>query len=174
VVLARSPSDLTQADRAGLRRLLASGGTVVAAGVVARLLGGEGAGKQLIAGDATGTAAVWRMTLARGTLLAVEGASVEDVLADRSAGWAAPVWRRLAGSAPQTSAYTISLWGVTLVYSIARGGATVVLDGPEARPGRVTLYGRSGARRSDPFSPRQPGPFAISIGRRSYALALDG
>ena len=68
----------------------------------------------------------------------------------------------------------MSAAGVTLLYSIAPRGATMVLPAPsETRPGDLVLYDTQGAVRQTIHLAGRKRPLRVHIARRSYALSVD-
>jgi hypothetical protein len=169
IVLARTPADLAPADKGPLLDLLWHGGTVVAAGQVARALVGQSAVTGTVA--ATAGTVVRRISTMHGILLEVDGMAVEDLFADASAGWATPVWRLALQRSAASTGYEVTDGGVTLLYTIALSGTTMAVTLPAGQSsGHLELYDTHGALRQTLRLTGQSGPRRVFIPRRTYAL----
>ncbi len=174
LVLARSVSDVTLADRATLRALLARGGTVVAAAPAAASLVDNSAGGQLLVTNPAATIAVRRIATTAGLLFSVDGGAVEDLCADANGDWTLPLWSQVLRRSPaalRTTGYTVAAGGVTLFYSIAGGGSSATIDVPTAG-GAATVYGQDGRALRLMHLVGAGHPVRLSIARRSYALIV--
>ena len=155
-----------------------AGGAVIATAPIAREFAGNSAGKsagnsnsmdtQVVASGRQPLTVVYRIATARGTLLAVDGSTVESIFADANAGWAAPIWLQTLHHPAQTNGYTVAFGGVTLLYSIAPLGAALPFSNHS--PATLTIYDTHGVARQTMRLAGRSGTVRVTIARRSYAL----
>jgi hypothetical protein len=172
LVLARTPADVSAADGRALSTLLTHGGTVLAASGIARSLsGGTMSVHAGIAISATHTITVDRLRTPAGTLLAVDGAPVEDLFSDALASQAEDLWRQILHRPVFTTGFVVAAGGVTLLYTIAHDGSSMILDPLSgSRSGDLMIYDTHGVLQRTIHMVNAGGSVRVDIARRSYGI----
>jgi hypothetical protein len=173
IVLDRSATDLTAADRTALARLLSAGGSVIASTSVARALAATAAPWRTVVTGGTPAMSIQQSDARHGTLLAVAGGPVEQLFTDANQSWASNITKTVLHRPVQFGGYLVHAGGATLLYSgQASPGASMRVSLPlPGSQSTLTVYNTSGGAIRTISLKGRSGTVRVYLPRRSYALS---
>ncbi len=174
VVLDRTASGVTPADRAALAGVLDAGGSVLASAPVATLLAPAAADVARVAAGTANAGSIVRYRTTRGTLLAVQGVPVEQIFADANQTWAGGVVQALFRAGTPQAGFLVSFGGTTLLYGgLAGSGTSFTIDAPlPGSPADLVVYDAAGVAVRTVKLAGQVAVRHVEVQRRAYALAV--